>query len=908
MQHLLIVEDDKIDQLAFERFVEKTEFAYTYKLTGSIKDAKKTLKEQTFDAIVTDYFLGDGTAFELLELHLDIPFIIVTGTGSEAIAVDAMKKGAYDYLIKDIDGHYLNMLPVTIQHAINRYRAEKENKEYHLSLELLVKERTIELEKEIALKEEHEIKLKKFSKTVEQTPSSIIITDTNGIIEYVNPMFTEITEYTKEEAIGKKTNLLKSDKHSTDFYKNIWKTIKSGKKWVGEFQNLKKNGTLFWETAAISPIFNTKNEIINFVKISEDSTYRKMADIELKKTVAQYEKLKKSKGKLPQFSAIYLLLISSGFIFIYELILMFFLNYVIKVPEIIKFLLDGLLISILIFPVLYYFLLRPLKIHSVLSSQIEQELKKSEIKYKSLINQIGDGMFIVDQYGIMSFLNENVCAMLEYKMEEIENKLTPFSIIKEEYLELFNEKCLQTYKGITSFYELKLKKKSGDFLWVEMHQSPNINIDGNIVGHVCLVHEITNRKKTEEKLKINEERLTQAQKIGKLGYIDWNLITDELIASDETLRIYGIYEDLKKPTLNDFIKLLHPADRERTTTSLNNTIEGKEKHRIEHRIIQPNGTVIWVDASAQVFKDSTDKPFRLLGTIQDITERKNSEQIQKVLYNISAENNISHNLNHFLSIIQTEIGTLIDTSNFFIAFYNQTNNTFYSPFISKENDNIDTWQAHKSLSGYVINSKKTILLSEKEILRLIKIGEIELIGKLPKTWLGTPLFINKEPIGVVVVQSYTNEKAYSKFDKGILQFVSNQISQSIYRKKKEDETIKALEKAEENDRLKTAFLQNMSHEIRTPMNGILGFTGLLENPDLTSEKQQQYISIISKSSKRLLNILNDLMDISKLETGQVKINLKKTNINEELTNLYNYIHYRSNAARIIIQFKQNASR
>ncbi len=92
----------------------------------------------------------------------------------------------------------------------------------------------------------------------------------------------------------------------------------------------------------------------------------------------------------------------------------------------------------------------------------------------------------------------------------------------------------------------------------------------------------------------------------------------------------------------------------------------------------------------------------------------------------------------------------------------------------------------------------------------------------------------------------------------------------------------AKEKAEESERLKTAFLANMSHEIRTPMNGILGFASLLKEPMLTGEQQQKYIDIIESSGERMLNIINDLINISKVEAGQMKVNISETNINKQI--------------------------
>ncbi len=107
-------------------------------------------------------------------------------------------------------------------------------------------------------------------------------------------------------------------------------------------------------------------------------------------------------------------------------------------------------------------------------------------------------------------------------------------------------------------------------------------------------------------------------------------------------------------------------------------------------------------------------------------------------------------------------------------------------------------------------------------------------------------------------------------------------------KKAEDELIIAKEKAEESDRLKSAFLANMSHEIRTPMNGILGFTDLLKEANLTGDERQKYIDVIEKSGDRMLNTINDIIDFSRIESGEVVAHFKPTNINTQLEALYDF--------------------
>jgi len=124
------------------------------------------------------------------------------------------------------------------------------------------------------------------------------------------------------------------------------------------------------------------------------------------------------------------------------------------------------------------------------------------------------------------------------------------------------------------------------------------------------------------------------------------------------------------------------------------------------------------------------------------------------------------------------------------------------------------------------------------------------------------------------------------------------------RKHAEEELIIAKEKAEESERLKSAFLANMSHEIRTPMNGILGFAGLLKEPRLTGEEQQEYIGIIEKSGTRMLNIINDIITISKVESGQMKISFSPTNVNEQIDYIYTFFKPEAEQKGIKLLFKK----
>jgi len=122
---VLLIEDDKIDQMAFKRLVENEGLPYDCEIAGSVSEAQSILRSERFDVVIADYLLGDGTAFDILDLVKNSPIIFVTGAGNEEIAAEAWKAGAYDYLIKDNERKYLKAVPITVENAIKHKKMEE---------------------------------------------------------------------------------------------------------------------------------------------------------------------------------------------------------------------------------------------------------------------------------------------------------------------------------------------------------------------------------------------------------------------------------------------------------------------------------------------------------------------------------------------------------------------------------------------------------------------------------------------------------------------------------------------------------------------------------------------------------------------------------------------------------------
>lgn len=396
-----------------------------------------------------------------------------------------------------------------------------------------------------------------------------------------------------------------------------------------------------------------------------------------------------------------------------------------------------------------------------------------------------------------------------------------------------------------------------------------------------LVKEINERKLVEKQLKKLSVATEQSPAIIIITSIDGNI---EYVNPKFT-EVTGYYFDEvigKNPRL---LKSGNKSDED--YKELWNTIlSGKEWHG-ELINKKKSGEIFYESAQISAITDEKGNIVNLLAVKEDITARKRDEAIQNILFKISKAGSESKNLDELINQISISLGELIDVSNFYLALYDEQTDTFTLPHFQDQKDVISTFKAAKTLTAYVLKSKKSFFGTRDKIDKLRAKGVVESLGEPAKIWLGVPLMIDNIAFGVFVVQSYDNEKAFSEEDKEMLEFISNEISHIIIRKKADEEIRIALEKAEGSDRLKSAFLANMSHEIRTPLNSILGFIELLNDPEIGPEHQEEFSLIIKNSAKQLLSIINDILDFSMIEAGQIRIVKTTFMIEKVIREIYN---------------------
>jgi PAS domain S-box-containing protein len=371
-------------------------------------------------------------------------------------------------------------------------------------------------------------------------------------------------------------------------------------------------------------------------------------------------------------------------------------------------------------------------------------------------------------------------------------------------------------------------------------------------GYVASIFsDITDRKNNEVELKKAKEQLLEAQKFAHLGYWEINALSGEHLWSDELFRIFGFKPQEFIPTMNKFTKLIHPGDKELFFNALKDPSNGHE-FKLDFRIITQDNETKWIHEKLKYEFNNSGKLVRRYGVVQDITQRKLSEL--KLKESEEKFKELAENLGEVIWIHEAEQIVYINSA--FKKVFGRTCQSLYdNPHLS-----IDT--IHPEDRERIVQAYKEVDYTAKylydEQYRIIRPD-----GTIRWVWARAfPICREngKTMRSVGICDDITSIKEYEK-----------SLSQ-------------AKEEAEAANAAKSQFLANMSHEIRTPINGVMGMLQLLQMTELTKE-QVDYIKVSMTSADSLLRVINDILDYSKIEAGQLKIKKLKFDLAEFLNEI-----------------------
>jgi len=495
-------------------------------------------------------------------------------------------------------------------------------------------------------------------------------------------------------------------------------------------------------------------------------------------------------------------------------------------------------------------------------------IEKLDTWREAIINGSRDAIFISDVDANFIMINTAACRLTGYSEQELLKMKIP-DLHETQDLQAFLLFHNRIISGEEILTESKIKQKNGQKVDVEFNNT-RIIINGIHYMHSS-ARDITERKLADDILRESEEKFKTIFNESTIGIELYQADGKQIAANKASMEMFGIPDVSEIKEFNLFEGTsLNPERQKKLRQGKSISYQAifnfeKVKELKQYRT-NKSGIAHLDYIITPIFgtKEHLIKGYLL--QVQDITERKRAEEEILVL---------AHSLKSV-----NECVSITDFENK-ILFLNES---FLKTYGYTEDELIG-----KTME--IVGSIK----NPAQIIRKIFLATLE------GSWQGE--LINTKKNGSEFPISLSTTVIKDKSDKPIgLIGVASDITERI---NKEKELIEAKDKAEESDRLKSAFLANMSHEIRTPMNGILGFAQLLKEPKLTGEEQQKYIHIIEKSGERMLNIINDIINISKVEAGQMEISFTETNINEQIEDIYTFFQPEIEKKGVQFSFKNS---
>lgn len=506
------------------------------------------------------------------------------------------------------------------------------------------------------------------------------------------------------------------------------------------------------------------------------------------------------------------------------------------------------------------------------------------------------------------YWSDRIWPLFGYKKEIIETTYENFLAAihpddKQDVIDAVNN-CVEN--GTTYNIEHRVVWPDGSMHWV--HESGDvIRAENGAALHMLgMVQDIDVRKNAELDLAKRQKQLNDAQKMASLGSWKVEINSGELEWSDEIYDIFGYSSENFEPSRAAFFDAIFPDDVEKVKE--NEEIAKRTGHyEVEHRIIRPSGEIRYVHELAEASFDDDGNMLSMSGTVQDVTRRVQMEEklsLQRKLLDMLHRSTTDFvekaNINQTM---QSMLSTLLDLTK---SEYGFTGEVLYEdgvPYlkthaitnIAWDKDTRDLYDKNKE-DGFEFRNINTlfgrVMSSGKHVISLDPKTD-PYSGGLPNghpamnSFLGVPIYYGNELVGMYGiangVDSYNEEiiELLKPFNTtcGVMIHSNRMMDQEVRNRK---ELISAKNEAEDANRAKSQFLSSMSHELRTPMNAIIGFSQLLitDTDPVLSAVQNENVNEITIAGKHLLTLINEVLDLSKIEAGRVDLSIENIRLGD----------------------------
>ena len=717
--NLLFLEDEEMDVFLIRKVLERSGLDFDLVATTNKIEFLEQIAIGNFDVILADHSLPQFSAMDALQVvkqkNISKPFILVTGTVSEDFAVNAMKDGAWDYILKD----RLQRLPAAIVSAMEKYYLEEERKEF---LEELITKKTMMNEAE---------RLAHFG--------SWQVDFETGVIYWSDEQF-RILGY-KPGSITPSINYLLDRIHVED--RDYVASIVTDRDPALNTQNFEcrivcNRGTLKYVTVELAFVKNDKNENIR----------------------------------------------ANGFMY-----------------------------------------------DVTASKDAERKLVESEQKYRHLFENCPVPMWVMSNT-TLNFLDVNNAAIRHYGYSKEEFlSMSTVDIRPDEEKSRFINLDRAVHRGFNNNGTWKHLKKDGTIIFAEI-STDQIHFEGD-VARMVLVNDVTEKIKAENKLRQSEAQLKASQRIAHIGSWEASMTSGENTPpdrwSDETYRIFGLTPGEIEIGKDVFYGLVHPEDREKVTNAVKNAIDNNEEYNLEHRIVRKDGETRYVHERGEIIRDpETGLPVKIEGTVQDITKRKEDEELLQ-----KSEANVRTIFNN------TDTGYVLLDKELNVLSFNDPVNEFAKGHLGKEiiegTPAISYFSAEKR--GIIETCLQNALDGNN--------SNYEVCYKLPdehEQWYYAayhPVWNNnKKVLGVIMSITDITERKISELQE-------KTITEDLLQRNK------ALEQ----------FTYIVSHNLRAPVASVKGVANALMEGNADEQDTKVYLEGLSASIQRLDTVIVDLNNI-----------------------------------------------